>query len=170
MLVVAVINVDPCPFFFSFLRPDLSPWGYSNRCFLVALCCLIVRRPNLEVVTKRSLHQQVKMQMSCMEVCPYSYFRWCGYFWGPWVSFVTTDEFSVRVTKFTSRIGVSWTHSLPLWFWPLLTQWNCHITKRTKIRKFESHNSLELSFTNIWGLHSNFVECEFFFESNFCSL
>ena len=51
-----------------------------------------------------------------MEVRPYSYFRWCGYFWGPWVSFVMTDEFSVRVTKITSRIGVSWTHSLPLYF------------------------------------------------------
>ena len=25
----------------------------------------------------------------------------------PWVSFVSTDEFSVRVTKITSRIGVS---------------------------------------------------------------
>ena len=48
-----------------------------------------------------------------MEVRSYSYFRWCGYFWSPWVSFVTTDEFSVRVTKITSRICVSWTHSLP---------------------------------------------------------
>ena len=44
---------------------------------------------------------------SGMEVRPYSYFRLCGYFWGPWVSFVTTDEFSVRITKITSRIGVS---------------------------------------------------------------
>ena len=57
-----------------------------------------------------------------MEVHPYSYFWWCGYFWGPWVSFVTTDEFSVKVTKITSRIGVSWTHSLcpfkPNELWP----------------------------------------------------
>ena len=29
-----------------------------------------------------------------MEVCPYSYFLWCGYFQGPLVSFVMTDEFS----------------------------------------------------------------------------
>ena len=29
-----------------------------------------------------------------MEICPYSYFQWCEYFWGPWVSFVSTDEFS----------------------------------------------------------------------------
>ena len=42
-----------------------------------------------------------------MEVHPYSYFWWCGYFCGPWVSFFMTDEFSVRVTKITSRIGVS---------------------------------------------------------------
>ena len=34
---------------------------------------------------------------SRMEVCPYSYFRWYG----------RTDEFSVMVTKITSRIGVS---------------------------------------------------------------
>ena len=59
-LVAAVISVDAYPFF-GFLRPDLSPWGYKNRCFLVALCHLIVRRPNLEVTTKRFLHQQVKI-------------------------------------------------------------------------------------------------------------
>ena len=31
---------------------------------------------------------------------------------------------------------------------------------------FESHNSLNLSFSNIWGLHSNSVDCESFLESN----
>ena len=46
-----------------------------------------------------------------MEVCPYSSFWWCGCLWGLWVSFFTTGEFSVRVTKITSRFGVSWTHS-----------------------------------------------------------
>ena len=45
--------------FFVFLRPDLSPWGY--RCFLVALCCFMLRRLNLEVATKSLLHQQVKI-------------------------------------------------------------------------------------------------------------
>ena len=30
---------------------------------------------------------------------------------------------------------------------------------------FESHNSLKFSFTNIWGLCSNFVDCESFLES-----
>ena len=52
----------------------------------------------------------------CMEVRPYSYFRRCRYFWGPQVSFVTTNEFLVRVTKITSRISVSLTHSLPFYF------------------------------------------------------
>ena len=42
-------------------RPDLSPWGYRNRCVLVALCRMIVMRPNLEVVPKRLLDQQVKI-------------------------------------------------------------------------------------------------------------
>ena len=51
-----------CSSFFGFLRPDLSPWGgYRNRCFLVALCCLIVRRLNLVVASKRLLNQQVKI-------------------------------------------------------------------------------------------------------------
>ena len=30
-------------------------------CFLVALCCLLVRRPNLEVAAKKLLHQQVNI-------------------------------------------------------------------------------------------------------------
>ena len=38
---------------------------------------------------------------------PYSYFQCCGYFLGLCVSFVTTYEFSMRVTKFTSKIDVS---------------------------------------------------------------
>ena len=50
-----------CLSYFGFLRPDLSPREYRNKCFLVALCCLIVKRPNLEVATKRLLHQQEKI-------------------------------------------------------------------------------------------------------------
>ena len=41
----------------------------------------------------------VLLPCSRMEMRPYSYFWWCGYFWGLWVSFFTTDEFSVRVHK-----------------------------------------------------------------------
>ena len=102
------------------------------------------------------------------EACPYSYFHWCEYSWGPWMSFVTTGEFSVRVIKITSRIGVSVTHSLLLCFILFLTPWIMVIfLKWCKPENFESHNSLKLNFTNIWGLHSNFVKHEFFLEWNF---
>ena len=40
------------------------------------------------------------------------------------------------------------------------------LSKACKPDNFESHNSLKLSFTNILGLHSNFVDCESFLESN----
>ena len=40
------------------------------------------------------------------------------------------------------------------------------LSKACKSDNFESHNSLKLSFTNIWGLCSNFVDCESFLESN----
>ena len=39
-------------------------------------------------------------------------------------------------------------------------------SKACKPDNFESHNSLKLSFTNIWGLRSNFVDCKSFLESN----
>ena len=40
------------------------------------------------------------------------------------------------------------------------------LSKACKPDNFESHNSLKLSFTNIGGLCSNFVDCESFLESN----
>ena len=40
------------------------------------------------------------------------------------------------------------------------------LSKASKPDNFESHNSLKLSFTNIRGLRSNFVDCESFLESN----
>ena len=40
------------------------------------------------------------------------------------------------------------------------------LSKACKPDNFELHNSLKLSFTNIWGLRSNFVDCESFLESN----
>ena len=40
------------------------------------------------------------------------------------------------------------------------------LLKACKPDHFESHSSLKLSFTNIAGLHSNFVDCESFLESN----
>ena len=40
------------------------------------------------------------------------------------------------------------------------------LSKACKPDHFESHNSLKLSFTNIRGLRSNFVDCESFLESS----
>ena len=41
------------------------------------------------------------------------------------------------------------------------------LPKACKIDNFESPNSLKLSFTNIWDLRSNFVDCESFLEWNY---
>ena len=61
---------------------------WKNRCFLVALYSLIIRRTNLEVATKRFFHQQVKYWdsfsvTSHIKVCLYSYFWWYVYFSRP---------------------------------------------------------------------------------------
>ena len=40
------------------------------------------------------------------------------------------------------------------------------LSKACKPDNFESHNSLKLNFTNIRGLCSNFVDHEYFLESN----
>ena len=40
------------------------------------------------------------------------------------------------------------------------------LSKGWKPDNFESHNSLKLSLMNIQGLRSNFVECEYFLQSN----
>ena len=40
------------------------------------------------------------------------------------------------------------------------------LSKACKPDNFKSHNSLKLSFTNIQGLCSNFVDCEPFLQSN----
>ena len=40
------------------------------------------------------------------------------------------------------------------------------LLKACKPDNFELHNSLKLSFMNIVGLHSNFVDCQSFLESN----
>ena len=40
------------------------------------------------------------------------------------------------------------------------------LSKGCKPDNFESNKSLKLSFTNIRGLRSNFVDCESFLESN----
>ena len=40
------------------------------------------------------------------------------------------------------------------------------LSKGCKLYNFELHKSLKLSFTNVQGLRSDFVECKFFLESN----
>ena len=40
------------------------------------------------------------------------------------------------------------------------------LSKVYKQDNFEQHNSLKLSFTIIWCLHSSFLECESFLETN----
>ena len=40
------------------------------------------------------------------------------------------------------------------------------LSKVCKPNNFESQNSLKISFTNIQGLRSNFVDCESFLELN----
>ena len=72
----------------------------------------IVRRPNFEVATKRLLHQQVKYwgSFSALFAHGSASLHLCPVVWillRSLISFVKTDEFSVRVTKITSRIGVS---------------------------------------------------------------
>ena len=58
MLVVAVISVDAYPFLaFSDLTCQLEDTGIG---VFWLRCLLTVRRPILQVVTKRLLHQQVK--------------------------------------------------------------------------------------------------------------
>ena len=95
------------------------------------------------------------------------YFWWCEYFRGHWVSFVTTDEFTVRVRKLLEGlVSQELTANLSV-FNLIFTQWIMAIlSKGCKPDNVESHNSLKLSFTNIWGLHYNFAECESFLKSN----
>ena len=164
IMILALINLNAFPFLF-FLRPDLSPWGYRNRCFLVALCYLIIRRSDLEVATKK-LHKQVKIPgsvtvMSFMEVCSKSYCWWYWYSWGPWVRFVLKNEVWVRVTKITSMTGVLWSHSLLFLIFQMAV-----LSEVDKPGNFESYNSLKLSFTNIRNLGSNFIGCDSFLGSN----
>ena len=76
-----------CLSFFGFLRPELSTWRYMNRCFKETKLGSSDQEASLSAGKNTWV---VLVPCWCMEVHPYSYFQWCGYFWGPWVSFVTT--------------------------------------------------------------------------------
>ena len=60
--------------------------------------------------------------------------------------FATTDDFSVRVTKITVTIGVSWTHSLPFYFFNLF--------KLNELWPYyQKHvNQIILNRTTLWSL------------------
>ena len=78
---------------------------------------------------------------------------------------ITTNELLVRVTKITSRIGASWTHSLPFQFLNLI--WLAELAILSKVSKpdnSESQKSLKFSFSNFWEFRSDFVGCESFLE------
>ena len=102
-----------------------------------------------------------------MEMCPYSYFRWCGYFWIPWVHLLR--QMSTQWVSQELLQGLV-SHDLTAYlsvFYLFLTQSIMTILpKGCKLDNFESHSSLKLSFANIWSLCSNFVDRESFLESN----
>ena len=79
------------------------------------------------------------------------------------MSFVTANEFSARVTKITRRLA---SHELTASLSIFKLFYTIKLLKECKPGNFESHNCLKLTFTNIGGLRSNFVDCESFLESN----
>ena len=91
--------------------------------------------------------------MPHMEVCHNSYLRWCKYPASLWVSFATTDEFSLSHKNYFNDDGVSWIQNLPFWFLPFY--WLMGMAVLSIVRKpdnCESHSSLKHSVTNIRGL------------------
>ena len=86
--------------------------------------------------------------------------------WISLMSFVTIDEFPVRITKIDFK------------YWSLMNSHPTFIFNLCKFNElwpyyqkhvnhnFESDNSLKLNFTNNQDLRSNFVDCESFPESN----
>ena len=152
--MVAVINVVAY-LFFGFLRSDLSPWGYRNRSFLVALCYLTVRRRNFGIMTKRVLHQQVKRS---------GYF-YCHVTHGSvslllflvlWIfmrslAVICYDrrvlcESHKNYFKSQRLINSQCTFAFLTSFWLNAV---VILSKAHKPDNFESHNSLKLCFTNI---------------------
>ena len=103
-LVVAVVSVDAYPFFWlSQTWPGtlrMQEWVLSGCTVLPDSKETKLGSSNQEVSPSAGKNTRVVL-VPClrMEVRPYSYFQWYGYFWGPCLSFVMTDEFSMSVTK-----------------------------------------------------------------------
>ena len=103
----------------------------------------------------------------CALMCVTKLFFWCGHSWGPWVSFVTTNEFSVRIKKKILRGSLpnELKACLPD-FWVFCLDQIAILSNVCTPDKFESHYSLKHSLINIPGLCSNFVGWESFLESS----
>ena len=99
-----------------------------------------------------------------MEVCFYSYFWWCWYLRGLWVSFVTTDEFSVRSQKILQGLMSDELIACLSYFDLFLTNEIVILSKGHKPDKSESHNFLKVRFTNIPSIRLNFAEWQFFLK------
>ena len=99
-----------------------------------------------------------------MEVCPYSYFWWCGYFGVTFLGQMSSQWGSQELLQELVS------HELTVYLFVFnlfLTQWIMAIlSKGCKPGNLEPHNSQKFSFTHIWGLCSSFVEFESFLESN----
>ena len=65
-----------------------------------------------------------------------------------------------------SRIGVPWTYNLSIFNQFKFNELRPFYRKHVE-HNFEWHNSLKLSFMNIWGLPSNFVGCDSINFGNF---
>ena len=112
-------------------------------------------------------HRSVSLQLFlvlCIEVYPYSYFWSWGYFWGLWVSIgydrcVLSEGYKNYFMDW--RLMNSQSTFLFLTYYKLMAV----LSKSCKPDDFELHNSVKLSFTKIWGLRSNFIDCASFLES-----
>ena len=128
------------------MRPYLSPWRNRNRCFWATLCHMIVSRPNLDVVTKRVLYQQVKIIGSLVLWCAWKCVS-AGISGGVSIPKVTgwhllqqissrTGSQSRYVTEDISLLSIL---SLPSWFYlNFLVQWNGQFSRVCKPGNSES--------------------------------
>ena len=101
-----------CLSFFGFLKHDWSPWGYRNRCFLVALCCLIVWRPNLELEASPSAGKNTGVVLVPCEA---------------WECVPAAISAGVEIFEVPGRCHL---------LWQISSQWGSQ-----KLLNFESHNS-----------------------------
>ena len=89
-------------------RKNTKQWKGEKKVFVqkYEFCCWLKRK-------SYDFFGQLNLEFVWLLLADSCYFNLCQ---GPWVLFVMTDEFSVRATKITSRIDVSWTHSLTFCF------------------------------------------------------